>query len=86
MKVRPLHPALGAEVCGIDMREPLDAATFRALHEVWMQHLVLVFPGQPIADEEHVAFTRNFGEPEIFSSEHHPLAPGEGDLSRLQCG
>ena len=31
-----------------------------------MQHLVLVFPGQRIADGEHVAFTRHFGEPEIF--------------------
>ena len=31
-----------------------------------MQHLVLVFPDQHITDAEHVAFTRSFGEPEIF--------------------
>jgi alpha-ketoglutarate-dependent taurine dioxygenase len=66
LKVRSLHPALGAEVRGIDMRAPLDPATFRALHNVWMEHLVVVLPAQHISDAEHVAFTRGFGEPEIF--------------------
>jgi len=64
--VRPLHPALGAEVRGVDMRAPLDPTAFRELHDIWMQHLILVFPEQHITDEEHVAFTRHFGEPEIF--------------------
>jgi alpha-ketoglutarate-dependent taurine dioxygenase len=66
LTVRTLHPALGAEVRGVDMRQPLDAATFSELHDIWMQHLVLVFPGQHVTDSEHVAFTRYFGEPEIF--------------------
>ena len=66
LTVRKLHPALGAEVRGIDMRQPLDPATFQELHDIWMEHLVLVFPGQHVTDAEHVAFTRNFGEPEIF--------------------
>lgn len=64
--VTPRHPALGAEVHGIDMRKPMDAATIRAVRDAWTKHLVLVFPGQPITDQEHVAFTRHFGEPEIF--------------------
>ena len=66
LTVRPLHPALGAEVRGIDMRQPLDDATRQELLDAWTQHLVLVFPGQPVTDEEHVAFTRFLGEPEIF--------------------
>ncbi len=66
ISVRPLHPALGAEIRGIDLRAPLDATTFRAVHDAWMAHLVLVFPDQSITDAEHVAFTRNFGEIEIF--------------------
>ena len=64
--VRKLHPALGAEVRGIDMRRPLDPATASAVQAIWMEHLVLVFPGQNVTDAEHVAFTRHFGEPEIF--------------------
>lgn len=64
--VRKLHPALGAEVRGVDMRQPLDATAFDELHDIWMDHLVLVFPRQRVTDGEHVAFTRYFGEPEIF--------------------
>jgi alpha-ketoglutarate-dependent taurine dioxygenase len=66
LAVRKLHPALGAELRGIDMRQPLDADTFRELHDIWMEHLVLVFPDQHVTDAEHVNFTRYFGEPEIF--------------------
>jgi alpha-ketoglutarate-dependent taurine dioxygenase len=66
LDVRTLHPALGAVVRGIDMRKPLNPETFRELHDVWVRHLVLVFPEQHITDAEHVAFTRYFGEPEIF--------------------
>ncbi len=66
LSVRPLGAALGAEVRGIDMREPLDAATQEELLAAWMKHLVLVFPGQRITDAEHVAFTHYLGEPEVF--------------------
>jgi len=66
ISIRKLHPYLGAEIRGVDMGRPLDAATFKAVHDAWMEHLVLVFPGQHITDEQHVAFTTYFGEPEIF--------------------
>jgi alpha-ketoglutarate-dependent 2,4-dichlorophenoxyacetate dioxygenase len=64
--VTPRHPALGAEVRGIDMHRPLDAETVKAVRDAWTRHLVLVFPDQQISDQQHVAFTRHFGEPEIF--------------------
>ena len=44
--VKPRHPALGAEIHGIDMRQPLDAATAQEITDAWMRHLVVVFPGQ----------------------------------------
>ncbi len=66
LTVRPLHPALGAEVRGIDMQQPLDDSTREELLAAWMQHLVLVLPGQHVSDAQHVAFTRFLGEPEIF--------------------
>jgi len=64
--VKARHPALGAEVRGIDLRRPIDAATLRAVRYAWIRHLVLVFPNQFVTDAEHVAFTRHFGEPEVF--------------------
>jgi alpha-ketoglutarate-dependent taurine dioxygenase len=66
ISVKPRHPALGAEIDGIDMHRPMDEATFKAVHDAWMKHLVLVFPDQQVTDQEHVEFTRHFGEPEIF--------------------
>ena len=64
--VKARHPALGAEIHGVDMRRPLDAATVQQITDAWTKHLVVVFPDQRITDQEHVAFTRHFGDPEIF--------------------
>ncbi len=64
--VKARHPALGAEVRGIDMRQPMDLETLRAVSDAWTKHLVLVFPDQRVTDQEHVAFTGQLGEPEIF--------------------
>src|SRR5258706_8446635 len=64
--VKSRHPALGAEIRGVDMRRPIDSETFKAVHDAWMKHLVVVFPDQPITDQQHVPSTRQFGEREIF--------------------
>ena len=64
--IHPLDCALGAQVRGIDMRRPLDAASRETLMNAWMEHLILILPDQKVTDEEHVAFTRFLGEPEIF--------------------
>ncbi len=42
--VKALHPAIGAEIRGVDLREPMDPETFQAVHDAWMEHLVVVFP------------------------------------------
>ena len=65
MQIVPTGLALGAEVRGIDIRRPLspeDAATLRA---AWHQHLVLFVRRQPMTVEQHMAFTRHFGELEF---------------------
>ena len=64
--VIPRHPALGAEVRGVDMRRPMDVTTRQAIIDAWTEHLVLVLPDQPVTDQQHVEFTRQFGEPEVF--------------------
>ena len=64
--VEKLHPSLGAAVRGVDWTRPVDAPTVAAIKQAWSDHLVLVFPDQPVSDEQHVALTRYFGEPEVF--------------------
>ena len=66
LKIRPLHNVIGAEVRNVDFKEPLQASIVEKIHQAWMDYQILVFPNQKISDEQHVAVTRNFGEPEIF--------------------
>ena len=66
LKIRKLHPAIGAEVTGVDLGRPLDRESAAEIHDAWMRHHVLVFPEQPISDEQHVAFSRNFADLELF--------------------
>ncbi len=65
VSIRKLHPLIGAEVTGVDLRRPGEG-DLRAIEAAWREHAVLVFPGQPISDEQQVAFSRHFGELEIF--------------------
>jgi len=62
LTIRPMSSALGAEVRGLDLASPLAEDTFQALHRAWMEHLVLVFPNQPISDRQQITFARAFGE------------------------
>lgn len=66
IEVKKLHAALGAEVRGVDFREPIPEAIAKDVHAAWMEHLVLVFPDQPVTDAQHVQATSAFGAPEVF--------------------
>jgi taurine dioxygenase len=59
--VQPVTTEIGAEVRGIDLREPLDATTVAALHDALGRHLVLFFRDQHITEAQHLAFARSFG-------------------------
>ena len=61
IRVEPLEATLGAVVNGVDLNEPLGNETFAEIHAAWLEHAVLVFPGQFLDDESHIAFTRRFG-------------------------
>ncbi|HUF82207.1 MAG TPA: TauD/TfdA family dioxygenase [Burkholderiales bacterium] len=61
-EVRPFDCALGAEILGVDLARPLADDAFRALEDAWNRHSVLVFRDQRISEEQHIAFSRRFGE------------------------
>jgi alpha-ketoglutarate-dependent 2,4-dichlorophenoxyacetate dioxygenase len=60
LPIRPLHPAFGAELAGVDVRHA-DDAVFAEIVAAFEEHSVLLFRGQTIADEEQIAFSRRFG-------------------------
>ena len=63
--VSPFAAGLGAEISGVDIRRPLSAADRDAIRAAWLDNLVLRFCDQPMDDEQHMAFTRQFGELEF---------------------
>ncbi len=62
MHIEPTAAACGAVVTGIDLGQALSADTVAELRAQWLEHKVLVFPDQPLANDELVRFTRYFGD------------------------
>jgi taurine dioxygenase len=63
LSVRPLSPALGAEVIGVDLSQPVDDTTVARLREIWHQYLVILFRDQQLSEEDEVRFAEMFGPP-----------------------
>lgn len=62
LKIRPLSDALGAEITGADLSQPLDAATASAVEDAWHNHLVLVFRDQNMSNDDQVRFCKQYGD------------------------
>ncbi|AEI80494.1 alpha-ketoglutarate-dependent taurine dioxygenase TauD [Cupriavidus necator N-1] len=66
--VRRCTPTIGADVEGIDFREPLDEENYLSLRRALLKYKVLFFRKQAITPAQHVAVARRFGELEV-----HPM-------------
>ncbi len=58
-----LSPAIGAEVVGLDLSQPLGDSTLAAVRAAWLEHQVLLFRRQGLTEPEQVRFASYFGEP-----------------------
>ena len=65
LRIRPVTSAIGAEISGVDLREPLSDADRDAIEQALFDHVVVFFRDQPIEDAAHVAFAARFGEVSI---------------------
>src|SRR5882757_9526139 len=59
--VVPTGAALGAMVKGVDLKD-LDDVAFARIMQAWRDHLVLLFRGQTLTDQDLIAFSRRFGD------------------------
>jgi len=59
--VRPLSPALGAEILGVDLRDPIDEALKQSFLDAWHRHLVLLLRAQTLDEDAQVRFAESFG-------------------------
>lgn len=87
--IRLIDSGFAAEVSGIDLRAPLSAEEVAAIEAGMDRHAVLVFRGQPVSDDQQMAFTRNFGAIEhaaggnITKADEYRLKNGMIDVSNL---
>lgn len=59
--VKPVAPALGAEITGVDLSRDLDQATFSEIHRAHLEFGVIVFRGQNLSPERQKIFSARFG-------------------------
>lgn len=61
--VRRIAGALGAEIGGVDLSQPLAAETVAAIRAAWLEHLVIFFRDQPLTPSQFMALGEHFGTP-----------------------
>ncbi len=91
LDVVPLSEHIGAEIRGLDLRQKPDEDTVRAIYQAWLDHLVLIFPEQQLAQEDLVRATTFFGEigklsrpPKYFPKGYSSLLPGIMMISNIR--
>ena len=62
LTIQPLSSAIGAEVKGLDLREPLDRETRARVLDAFHEHVLLLFRGQDLTEDRQTAFAAAFGE------------------------
>lgn len=64
--IRPVTSVIGAEISGVDLREPLATSEVEAIEQALIDHLVVFFRDQALTDAQQRDFAAQFGELEPF--------------------
>jgi len=65
LEIVPSGKAVGAEVRGIDLSQPIPNDVADALRKAWSQHLVLLFRDQEMTPEQYLRAASVFGQPQV---------------------
>jgi taurine dioxygenase len=77
-KLRRLSNALGAEVCGVDVSRPMSETEFGEIYQAFLNYGILLLRNQNITREQHIDFSRRFGEldkHDALPRDRHPQHP-----------
>src|SRR6476620_2215634 len=58
MEVKKLTAAIGAEIHGVDLAQTLTPDAVREIRQAWLEHCVLFFREQALADAQILAFAQ----------------------------
>ncbi len=90
IEIKPVHPGSDGNgfvgiVTGIDISVPLTTDQVAALERGMDQHAVLVFPDQPLTDDQQCVFSANFGELEVTLA-GQMMKPEDRRFQKLELG
>jgi taurine dioxygenase len=90
VRVIPSGGALGADIVGLDLSQPLDAAAIEFVKDAWAEHQVLRFRGQRLDDVALKRFSEYFGELDLApitttGSPHLPEHPYVAVMSNIMA-
>jgi taurine dioxygenase len=60
-EVQPLSDLMGAEVIGLDLSQPLDESTRKAVYDLFVRYQILVFRHQQLTKAQQITFSEQFG-------------------------
>jgi taurine dioxygenase len=80
IEVIPTGAAIGAEIRGVNLAQPLDDATFAAVEHAYNTRGVIFFRDQGLTPFQQVAFTRLFGEVEFNIFGERWSVPGNPEI------
>jgi alpha-ketoglutarate-dependent 2,4-dichlorophenoxyacetate dioxygenase len=88
IQVCPVTEHFVAEIGDVDLSRPLSAADEAAIKAAFWKYAVLIFPGQELSPQAHIAFSERFGPVErdrVLDSKvsPHRLDPAFADISNL---
>ena len=63
VEVKPMSVHIGAEIHGVDLREPLSATEISTIRAALLKWKVVFFRDQAMDHAQHVRFARQFGDP-----------------------
>ena len=61
MEITPVGPRFVARVLGVDLVHGLDEEGFATIRRALDEHSILIIPGQPMDDEQQMAFSNRWG-------------------------
>jgi len=61
IEVNPVAGAMGAEIAGVDLAQPLRDEVFREIYQAFLEHQVIFFHDQTFGSDAYLAFARRWG-------------------------
>jgi taurine dioxygenase len=88
LTVAPLTPLIGAEISGVDLREPLTPERRDEFHRLLLRYRVLFWRDQQMSTEQQIVFAEAFGPILVFSgvAPSDPMHPGVHEVHGSTVG